>query len=370
MEKVNIRDLMNDLNERQKELNCLYQISSILKDNDEAFKAVLLKVVNIIPGGYRFPEICRVQIEVQDIFVYSEEFKSSELKQTAKIVVDGIEIGEINVFYIKPVKLDVDSVFLFDEQKLIHAIAEEIGQYVALKHFKEIHRISKEVSLKYNIPEVFKKWMMELALKESDIQEIINNSTDFKKGELIMKQGSPISYVFILTDGLLKLSIEDFRGRSFIFKLVKPLEMIGLSTLFGNAHYGFSVSAITPSCGYMVSQETLKLIIQKNQKFSNKLFKWYCDNLNDLYEKMNFLANKQALGRVSGTLLYLQKDIFEGQIIKNTITRKVIAELSSMSTENTVRILSELKKDGILKINKEGIQIVQYKLLETYSIAG
>jgi CRP/FNR family transcriptional regulator len=370
MENSGIRDLMNDLNERQKELNCLYQISGILKGNNETFEDVLLKVVNIIPGGYRFPEICKVQIAVQDFLIQSEGFSSSELRQTAKIVVDGAEIGEVNVFYIKPIKSDVGRVFLFEEQKLIHAVAEEIGQYVTLNHFRELQKNSREVSLKYNIPEAFGKWLSEVALLESDIHDLLNQSTDFKKGELIMKQGSPISYLFVLTDGLLKLSIEDFRGKSFIFKLVKPFEIIGLSTLFGNTYYGYNVSAILSSSGYMVSQETLKLIIEKNQNFSKLVFNWYCDQLNILYHKMNFLANKQALGRVAETLLYLQKDIFEDQIIENTITRKVIADLSGMSTENTVRILSELKKDGILKINKEGIQILKHKLLETYSIAG
>jgi len=370
MENSGIRDLMNDLNERQKELNCLYQISGILKGNEEALENVLLKVVNIIPGGYRFPEICKVQIAVKDLHIESEGFRSSELRQTAKILVDGIEIGEVNVFYVEPIKSDVSRIFLYEEQKLIHAVAEEIGQYVALSHFKELHRNSKAVSLKYNIPEAFGKWLSELALKESDIHDLFNQSIDFKKGELIMKQGSPISYLFVLTDGLLKLSIEDYRGKSFIFKLIKPFEIVGLSTLFGNTYYGYNVSAILPSSGYMVSQETLKLIIGKNQKFSNVLFNWYCDHLNILYLKMNFLANKQALGRVAETLLYLQKDIFEDQIIENSITRKVIADSSGMSTENTVRILSELKKDGILKINKEGIQILNHKLLETYSIAG
>ena len=69
-------------------------------------------------------------------------------------------------------------------------------------------------------------------------------------------------------------------------------------------------------------------------------------------------------------LLYLWKDVFDKKIIENFITRRIIAELSGMSTENAVRILSELKNDGIIESGKEGITVLNIELLETYSYSG
>jgi CRP/FNR family transcriptional regulator len=274
------------------------------------------------------------------------------------------------VFYIKPIKSEIESIFLIEEQKLINAVADEIGQYVTLNHFRELSNNAKEVSVKYNIPIALGNWLTELNLKENEIQEILKTSVDFKRGELILKQGGLASFVFLLVEGLIKLSVEDLRNKAFTFKISKPFEMVGLESIFGSEDSGFTASAILPSSGYLVNKNTIKSVIESNPKFNTILLNWYCNSLKQGYEKMNFLANKQALGRIASTLLYLDKDVFESGIIKNTISRKIIAELSGMSTENAVRILSELKKDGIILIGKEGIRIVNHKLLETYSIAG
>jgi hypothetical protein len=100
MENTGIRKLISDLNERQKELNCLYQISEILKGGDDSFSEALTKVVEVLPNGYRFPEVCKTQIVVNDMVIQSDGFRVTELKQSAKIVFEGSVIGEVSVFFI------------------------------------------------------------------------------------------------------------------------------------------------------------------------------------------------------------------------------------------------------------------------------
>ncbi|HEY9113507.1 MAG TPA: Crp/Fnr family transcriptional regulator [Bacteroidales bacterium] len=370
MEIESLRKLIIDLNERQKELNCLYKISALLKSSDAPLNEVLMKVVEEIPSGYRYPEICKVQVILKENVIQSDGFRATELKQSAKIMVENSEVGEVNAFYIKPIKSETGSIFLLEEQKLINAVADEISQFIILHHFRELSKNSKKVSAKFDISLALGNWLTGLNLEVNEIEDILKTNVDFKKGELILKQDGLVSYVFILTEGLVKLSVEDLRNKDFIFKLSKPFEIIGLASVFGDEHSGFSASAILPSSGYLVDKALIKSIVEKNPKFSNKLHNWYCDNLKLGYDKMNFLANKQALGRIAATLLYLGKDVFESSLIENTISRKIIAELSGMSTENAVRILSELRKDKIISIGKDGIRLHNYKLLETYSIAG
>jgi len=174
----------------------------------------------------------------------------------------------------------------------------------------------------------------------------------------------------IFTEGLAKIYVEDIRGRNFCIRIIKPYEFIGLSTLFGVDHYGFSASSIIPSSGYLIKKSLLLTIIEQNLKFNLELLKWQSENFNKIFNKMNFLANKQTLGRLAETLIYLSNDIFNNGVIENVISRKIIAELSGMSVENAVRILSALKNDGVISITKAGIEIKNHELLKTYSIAG
>jgi CRP-like cAMP-binding protein len=366
----NINKLVKQLNERQKELNCLYKVNEILKNSETPIGDIIMNIVETIPFGYQFPEICKVSIHLNGKEYQSEELEKTELKQSAKIELDQSEVGEIQVYYIKPVKLDTGTVFLFEEQQLINSIAENISQYITMQRFKELLNSNKEISDKLHIPVELGSWLSELHLNENEIEEILSTSVEFKKGDIIFKQGTLVSYLAILTNGMVKVHIEDIQGRGFIYKLAKPFELIGLSALFGKGIYGFTATAILPSKGYLVRRETVKKILEQNPKFNYEILNRFSNNLNLAYSRMNFLANKQALGRLCEILLYLWKDIFDEKIIENFIPRRIIAELSGMSTENAVRILSELKNDGIIETGKEGITVLNTELLETYSHAG
>ncbi len=372
MKNVNkeIKKLIADLNERKKELDCLYEINRILRYTDASFDEVFNNIIREIPLGWQFTKICKVQILYDGKSYKSDGLLFTELKQTAKIKVEDSEVGEIQVYYIKSVKSDRKPIFLYEEQKLLNTIAENIGQFITLRRFRDLLQSKENVLETLNIPVGLGKWLSEMHLSKSEIKKALTTRINFKKGESIFKQGTFVSYIVIQTKGLTKAFVEDMNGRSFTFKIIKPYDIIGLSSLFGDGRYGFSTTALTPSEGFLIEKNTMINIIENNMKFNFELLKWYNVNFQLIYTKINFLANKQALGRVANTLIYLSKNIFNERIIDNSISRRNIAELSGMSTENAVRILSELKSDGIINIIKNGIEIVHPDLLRTFSIAG
>lgn len=368
--QFDVARLMNDLKERQKESACLYKISAILNESSGSIENILLKIVEALPNGYQFPEICKAQIIYKGNVIQSENFPLTQLKQSTVIKFENSVIGQVNVYYVKPVKSENNRIFLVEEQMLLNEVAEKISHYITIQHLRELINDTNEISRKYDIPIQLSKWLSDWDLRENEINSILATRVDFKKNDLIFKQGVLASYLVVFTSGLAQAFVEDLSNRTYTFRLIKPFELIGLSSLFNSGHYGYTATAIKPSEGFLVSQDTIKSIMENNQKFNFKLIKWFSENLNFNYHKLNFLANKQSLGRIAETLIYLWKDIFAGRIIENSITRKIIAELSGMSTENAIRILSELKNDGIINVNKEGIEILKPGFLERFSIAG
>ena len=369
-ENEGTRSTIHDLKERQKELNCLYEISKILKNNDESLEDLLKKVIVIIPRGYQFPEICRVQINVQGIVIQHDDLIVTELRQSSTIKVDEKVLGEINVYYIKPVKSEISGIFLHEEKKLIDAIADEIGQYIIINHYRNLLQSVKKKSEQFDIPIELSRWLSQWHLSDSQIFTILVNKVRFNSGELILKQDSQVSYSVILTRGLIKLSVGDLSSRSFIFKIVKPYDFIGLAISSSNAYWQYSASALINSEGYLVDTNKLNDFARDNNEFKDRLVNTYDKQINALYRKVNLLANKQTLGRLASTLIYLWEDIFDKQTIENSISRRTIAELSGMSTENAVRILSEFRNDGLINSSKSGIEIINSKMLRTFSMAG
>ena len=66
----------------------------------------------------------------------------------------------------------------------------------------------------------------------------------------------------------------------------------------------------------------------------------------------------------------LSEEIYNSYDFELDLTRKELAELSSMSMENAVRILSEFRKDSILSVEGKRIKILELDILKKLSDIG
>jgi CRP/FNR family transcriptional regulator len=213
-------------------------------------------------------------------------------------------------------------------------------------------------------------FLKKLGLSASEIKTVTNTEIEFKKGENVCKQGSFASYIMILKEGWLKSFVENIHFKSTVFKITKPFSIIGLSCLYGDNHYHFGCQAITPSKVCLVERVVFDDIIRTNNKFASEIIRMYSNSLQNLYDRLNSISNKQSLSKVCDSLIYLSEKIFESNVIPIIITRRDIAELSGLATENIVRILAELKSANAIAVNKKEITILDMDMLKRFSCFG
>lgn len=125
-----------ELNERAKELKCLYDIEYILKDYDSDTLDVFKKVADEIPYGWQFPKITKCRISYEGNVVQTDGYKNTEWSLKGNIVINGEPVGEICLTYIEPVDHYNKDPFLKEESDLLVAIAERLSNYVFNKQFK------------------------------------------------------------------------------------------------------------------------------------------------------------------------------------------------------------------------------------------
>ena len=134
---------IKQLNERAKELNCLYEVENITSRFEIELEQVLTNIESIIPQGWRYSDLCKVEIYCNGLYYASSGLIRTGLKQSSNIIIDTDKIGEINVYYIKPIKSE-GGVFLADEQRLLNAIAEKIANYVRYRRLTEMANMQEE----------------------------------------------------------------------------------------------------------------------------------------------------------------------------------------------------------------------------------
>ena len=372
IETNNIKTVLHSLNERTKELNCLYLVDEILQDFNLPLESVFSKLNEVIPKSMQYVDICRTCIIYDNKEYVNETFKKTELKLSAQSFSDGKKI-EVCVYYIKPVKIEHRTIFLSEEHKLINTVTEKIARYIEYRQLRDT--LNKKMASSETKSDIIptgnlETWLKSFSLSSDNIQQITRVKIIFRKGETICKQGALTNHIMLLSEGLTKIYLESSHDRNFIIKIAKPFDFIGLSSLYGENTYTFSVAALVPCSVYLVEKETLKNIFFKNPDFAYQAMKWFSQNFSLLLDKMSSVSNKQSLGRMSDVLLYLAKDIFSNNTIEGCISRKDIAELAGLSTESAVRILSEFKSDSIVTLNRNEIQIVNEELLRTISMSG
>ena len=371
-ETNNIKTVLHTLNERVKELNCLYLVDEILQDFNLPRELVFSKINEILPQSMQYVDICCSCI-IYDAEIYtSKSFKKTELKLFAQSTT-GNKTVEVCVYYTKPVKIEHRTIFLPEEQKLLNTIALKIARYLDYRNLRDT--FSNKMTNNTNKAEVSlnestEAWLRSLSLTDAEIKQITSVKISFKKGETICKQSALTNHIMLLSEGLTKLYLESSQDRSFIFKIIKPHDFIGLSSLYGENRYTFSAAAIIPCSVYLIEKDTLKNIFFNNSEFAYKAMTWFSQNFGLLLERMSSVTNKQSVGRMADVLLYLAKDVFSNNTIEGFISRKDIAELAGLSTESAVRILSDLKSDNIVSLNRNEIQILNEELLRSISMVG
>ena len=368
--KDNIDSILDSLNERKKELECIYKVEDILKDFDNDLFSVITLLAQVIPFGWRYSEICKLEITIDNICVSTEGYKNTELKLQNDLIVDNEKLGKITLCYVKPVRAE-KGIFLAEEIRLFKTLVEKINQYLSFRKLKEKYSESIDKKRKFsNDEQSFTNFLKSLYLTDAEIARMTKVQIDFRKGETICKQGSFASFIMILKDGFVKAFVENSHYKSHIFKITTPNNIIGLSSLYGDNYYHFSCQALVQSKICLVERSTFDDIVKSNPQFAIEIMKMYSNSLQNVYEKLGSIANKQALGKVCDSLLYLSEKIFESNIIETTITRKDLASLSGLATENFVRILSELKRDKIIAINNKTIEIIDFEKLRMLGKLG
>jgi hypothetical protein len=130
--------LIVSLDERIKELNCLFEIEEILNKTELSIEDVLAQTAQIIKNGMRYSEICVVEIVYQE-----SKFKTGKIKQTPwmikkDIIIQDRKVGWIKVLYTEQILDETGHDFLPEEIKTIESIAVRLSHYIMYQKLKVV----------------------------------------------------------------------------------------------------------------------------------------------------------------------------------------------------------------------------------------
>ncbi|TSA29623.1 MAG: GHKL domain-containing protein [Bacteroidetes bacterium] len=126
-----------ELNERIKELTCLYGIAKIVEPISRPLDEIFHDILNLLPPAWQYPEITCGQI-LFDGHVYSTgKIDKYSDKQAADIIVSGKKRGSVEVVYLEEMPRLDEGPFLKEERSLINTVAENVAFIIGRKEAAE-----------------------------------------------------------------------------------------------------------------------------------------------------------------------------------------------------------------------------------------
>jgi hypothetical protein len=135
-EEAQVASILHELQERAKELNCLYRVDELLNRSDLPLENLLRGIVEILPPGWQYPHDCQARIVLEDQAIASANFQPTEWVQSAAIVVQGERFGSVEVSYRQQMPRSDEGPFLKEERKLINTIADRIADHIMQRRLK------------------------------------------------------------------------------------------------------------------------------------------------------------------------------------------------------------------------------------------
>ncbi|HSQ17518.1 MAG TPA: PEP/pyruvate-binding domain-containing protein [Anaerolineales bacterium] len=131
-------NLIHQLRERAKELNCLYEIQELLSNPEIVIEEICQGIITALPPGWQYPDVCGARMVYWGKTYQTPLFAETPWIQSAEIRVQDQVLGYISVCYIEERPASDEGPFLKEERKLIDTIADQFGFYILHQQLRQV----------------------------------------------------------------------------------------------------------------------------------------------------------------------------------------------------------------------------------------
>ena len=189
----------------------------------------------------------------------------------------------------------------------------------------------------------------------------------YKKHITIVHVDDPGSALYILKNGLVKITIEDQHGYEMILRILYPTDFFGEMSLLDGMPRSATVSTQEPSEVLTISREHFLSIMENSPKILLKMTAVLSKRLRKANELIHSLAFFDVYGKVARVLLNLATErgrvTEQGTVIDMRLTQQELAELAGMTRETMARTLREFQQAGCIRVESGIISILALDML-------
>lgn len=197
----------------------------------------------------------------------------------------------------------------------------------------------------------------------------IRRTSSYPAGAILFLEGELARGVYIVCQGRVKLLATSSQGKTLIFKIAKPGEVLGLNAALSGTPHEITAETLQPARLAYVSREDFLKFIKQNGEACLQVAQHLGRDCHSAYEVI------RSIGLSSSVEEKLARFLLDwcagGQMtngglrVKLSLTHEEIAQLIGCSRESVSRSFSEFKRKQLVEVNGSTLLVQNKSALET-----
>jgi len=182
-------------------------------------------------------------------------------------------------------------------------------------------------------------------------------------------EGEPARGVYIVCQGRVKLLTTNSDGKTLIFKIAKPGEILGLNATLSATPHEITAETLQPTQLAYISREDFLKFIKENGDACLQVAQHLGRDCHSAYEVIRSIGLSNSVEEKLAR--FLVEWSAGGQVtngglrVKLALTHEEIAQLIGCSRESVSRSFSEFKRRRLVEINGSTLLVQDKAALET-----
>ncbi len=211
----------------------------------------------------------------------------------------------------------------------------------------------------------------DLPAPQLDAFSQIRHFHSYKARQVLFHEGTPALGFHIGCAGRVKVSKADSNGREQIIRIANPGEIIGEEAILEAQPYGATAEALDDCHTAFVKRHEFMAFLHSTQAIGQRFLLHLCRVLIETQGRLARMGLGDARARLAGALLDLSQRYGRpargGTDVDLNLSRAELAAMVGLSPETAMRLLSEFKDDGLVRLDGRRITVLSQDRLADLS---
>lgn len=215
------------------------------------------------------------------------------------------------------------------------------------------------------IQNLLQQFSLFTGLTDKEMMPIIDLAqyNNYHKGTHIFMQDEPLTNVYFIQEGTIKIYRTDLQGKEQIINILVAGQMFPRQGFFRNGNYPAHAQVLEDAKLIYIPIRLFEEFLTKHPQVCIKIFRILGDKIVDLQNRLEEQILHNTYEQIVSLLIRLansygkeiEQNVF---IVKNHFTNRDLANMIGSSRETVNRTLNQLKKNELLSVDAAGHFIV------------